>query len=94
MSFDKAEKRRHTRLNFHSTIEFVLLDHRTKDEAVRKGVTINLSATGLGVDMLDPLTAGQKVIIKTGLPVDHQPATICWIKKENTGFCQAGLKFI
>lgn len=94
MSFDKAEKRRDRRLDFHSTIEFILLDPRTNDEAVRKAVTVNLSATGLGVDMLDPLTAGQKIIIKTGLPVDHQPATICWIRKENTDFYQAGLKFI
>ena len=84
--------RKGPRYDFPSTIEFVL-GSQADDEAARKGVTIDLSATGLCMYIFDPLPHGQKIIIKTALPVGSRTAAICWTKKENSLY-RSGFKFI
>jgi hypothetical protein len=44
--------------------------------------------------LLDPLPQGQKIIIKTALPVDARTAVICWTRVEKTSLYRSGLKFI
>ena len=93
MSDSGTEHRRETRHDFLTPIEFIL-DPPTVGDVLHKGVIVNITATGLGVYILDQLSTGQKIIIKTGLPVAPQPASIRWIKKEKTRFCRAGLKLL
>jgi c-di-GMP-binding flagellar brake protein YcgR len=93
MSNTKNEHRRHTRYDFPSTIEYVL-EPPTNDAVVHKGVTVNISSTGLGLYMFELLPEGQEIIIKTGLPVDRQAAKVRWIKQQNSSFYFTGLKFI
>jgi c-di-GMP-binding flagellar brake protein YcgR len=85
--------RKDPRYDFPSTIEYVL-GSQADDEAARKGVTIDLSAAGLCMYIFDPLPQGQKIIIKTALPVDSRTAAICWTRKEENSLYRSGFKFI
>jgi hypothetical protein len=67
---------------------------RQKSKQVRRGVTVNISAAGLGAYVLDPLPVGERVIIKAGLPVVQRLAMICWIVEKSASFYSAGMKFI
>jgi c-di-GMP-binding flagellar brake protein YcgR len=86
-------KRKDTRYDFPLTIEYVLEAH-TDDKEARKGITIDLSAAGLCMYVFDPLPQGQKITIKTVLPVDSRTAVICWTRNEKNSLYRSGLKFI
>jgi len=88
-----TRKRNDTRYDFPATIEYVTGSH-ADDEVVHKGITINLSSTGLGMYMFNLLPNGQQITIKTALPVDSRTATICWTSKRDENFYRSGLKFI
>jgi len=85
--------RRDARYDFPATIEYVM-GSQADDEAVHKGVTINLSSTGLSIYIFDLLPKGRQITIKTALPVDSRTAAICWTRKEDDNFYRAGLKFL
>jgi hypothetical protein len=87
-----TRKRIDMRYDFPSTIEYVM-GSQEGGESVHKGVTINLSSTGLGMYIFDLLPNGQQITIKTALPVDSRTATICWTSKKAEGFYRSGLKF-
>ncbi len=91
MSYTRT--RENTRYDFPATIEYVM-GSQADDEVAHKGVTINLSSTGLGMYIFDLLPKGQQVTIKTALPVDSRTAAICWTRKEDVNFYRTGLKFI
>jgi hypothetical protein len=92
VSSAKQEQRSHPRYDFPSTIEYIL--EPQEDGAVRKGVTINMSQAGLSAYVFESLPIGQKIIIKTGIPVaQQQSATIRWSRKRDLDFYLSGLKF-
>lgn len=95
MTVSAKDKRRQTRYDFPSTIEYVL-EPRGDGAAVEvhKGVTVNISMGGFAAYVFDPLPEGQRIAIKTSLPVGCQTATICWTRKEDTNFYLSGLKFM
>jgi c-di-GMP-binding flagellar brake protein YcgR len=93
MSDTRKEKRRYERHDYPLQIEYVL-DQKKNGETVHRGVTVNISAAGLGAYVLDPLSVGQRVIIRTGLPFDRKLAIICWITEKSASFYSAGMKFI
>jgi len=88
-----SSTRKGPRYDFPLTIEYVL-GSQVEGEVPRKGITIDLSATGLCMYMLDPLPQGQQIIIKTALPVDSRTAVICWTRNEESSLYRSGLKFI
>jgi hypothetical protein len=87
------EKRMHERHDYPLEIEYVLERQRI-GEPGHKGVTVNISAGGLGAYVLDPLAVGERVIISTGLPVKKRFAEVCWIKEKHTSFYSTGMKFV
>jgi hypothetical protein len=91
MSYTRT--RRDTRYDYPATIEYVM-GSPADDEVIHKGVANNLSSTGLGMYIFDPLPNGQQIIIKTALPVDSRTAAVCWTRKEDEHFYRSGLKFI
>ena len=93
MSDENREHRVESRHDFLSTIEFIL-EHPANSGKLHKGVIINLNSGGLGIYLLEQFDAGQRIVIKAGLPAPQRKAAICWIKKENTVFYRAGLKFL
>lgn len=80
------------RYDYLATIEYVLGSQA--DQTARKGVTMDLSASGLCMYIFDPLPQGQKIVIKTALPVDSRTAVICWTRKEESSLYRSGSKFI
>jgi hypothetical protein len=88
MSFDNIEKRRDIRYDcFHHVIEY----YAKTSEEVFKGVTVNISNSGLCLHILTPLCVGQKIKIKRNPSVSYQPATVCWIKKTDDNLYRVGL---
>jgi hypothetical protein len=81
------------RYDFPATIEYVM-GSQADHEVLHKGVTINLSSTGMCMYIFDPLPKGQQVTIKTALPVDFRTAAICWTRKVDDNFYRSGLKFV
>jgi hypothetical protein len=92
MSAAKTEKRQEQRYSFHSTVDYILI-HGAAAE-VHKGITIDISDTGLGLYLFDPLPEGRTIIIQSALPVGSRTATVCWIKKESEDFYKSGLRFV
>lgn len=81
------------RYDFPATIEYVT-GPQSDDQAVHKGVTINLSSTGVGLYLFDLLPEGQQITIRTTLPIDSRTAAICWTRREDDNFYRSGLKFV
>jgi len=88
-----ASTRRDRRYDYPSRIDYVL-GSQAEGEVVRRGITIDLSSTGLCMYLLDPLPQGQKITIMTALPVASQAAVICWTRKDENSLYRSGLKFI
>jgi hypothetical protein len=91
MSFDNIERRRDLRYDyFHHMIEYYA---KSSDE-VFKGVTINISNSGLCLQILKPLSVGQEIKIKRAPSISYQPATIRWIKKTDDNLYKVGLSLL
>jgi len=87
-----ASTRSDRRFDYPSTIQYVV-ESQADGEAARKGITIDLSATGFCMYVFDPLPQGQKIIIRTALPVDRRTAVNRWTRKESSLY-RSGFKFI
>jgi len=92
MSFNKNERRKDIRYDFPKKIEYVL--NPETSGKIYSGVITNISKSGLCLYIFHPLTEGQKIIIKSTLPVSHQTADVRWIKKVDNDFYKAGLIFV
>ncbi len=84
--------KRESRYDFPSMIEYVV-DSPSAD-TVCKAVTVNISTSGIAAYVFSPHAEGQRIFIKTDLPVDFRTATVRWIRKEDESFYLAGLKFV
>ena len=84
------ERREHIRYDFPFTIDYVLSPKISDD--ILKGVTININDAGLCLYIFNPLPEGQKLTIKSILPVFCQTVTVRWIKKMDEDFYMAGLE--
>ncbi len=84
--------KRASRYDFPSTIEYIV--DSPAANTVCRAVTVNISMSGIAAYVFSRYSEGQKIFIKTPLPVDSRTATVRWIKKEDESFYLAGLKFI
>lgn len=89
MSPNAAEKRRHPRYDFPSTIEYGV--NPDVEGQIYKGVTINISDSGLCLYVSTPLSEGEELTIKSALPVTYHTATVCWVQKVDEDFYKTGL---
>ncbi len=80
--FNTVEARRETRYKFVSPVEFVLSD--AADKAV-KGVTLNVSDSGLCIKSSITIKREQKITIKSSLPLLHKTYTALWNNASVTG---------
>jgi hypothetical protein len=87
----KSEKRRAERYDYPAGIEYVLGSDGS-EEAFR-GVTINISKSGLSLYAFSPLVVGQEIVIRSALPVADRRAVILWTKQEDDSMYKIGLKF-
>ncbi len=92
MSFFTKEKRKDRRSIFPSTIEYTL-DPASGEESF-KGVTVNISNSGLCFYATSPMGEGQEILIRSNLPVIYRKATVRWIKQLNEEAYKTGLMFV
>jgi c-di-GMP-binding flagellar brake protein YcgR len=89
MMSDSIERRKHIRYDFPHRIEYAL-NPETSDE-IFKAVTINISKTGLCLYVFDSLGEGQKMVIRSTLPVPLKTVSVRWTKKIEDNFYKVGL---
>ena len=85
----KTDKRRHLRYSFPYSVEYILDPHTT--DKIFKGILINISNSGLCLRIFYHLAEGQKITIKSIIPIPCQKATVRWIKKCDNHSYIAGL---
>lgn len=86
----ESEKRGFERFSYPARIEYVL---EAESPEIFKGVTINISRSGLGIYAFSPLAEGEEILIQSNLPVDQRKAVTCWIRQEHGGMYKIGLRF-
>jgi c-di-GMP-binding flagellar brake protein YcgR len=86
---NSIERREHIRYDFPHRIEYAL-NPETSDE-IFKAVTINISKTGLCLYVFDSLGEGQKMVIRSTLPVPLKTVSVRWTKKIEDNFYKVGL---
>jgi len=77
---------------YPSTMDYVLDSPASGN--VLKAVTVNISNTGLSALVFSPHAEGQKIIIKSILPVDSRVATVRWITEQDESMFLTGLMFV
>jgi len=92
MATSDIERRGNSRYDLPDQIEYVL-DPDTTGK-VYKGVTIEVSYSGMRLYVFHLLARGQKLTIRSALPISSQTATVKWIEKVEDGFYKTGLMFI
>lgn len=84
-----GEKRDKIRLVNYQFVEYGLTEAAVK---LFKGVTINLSETGMCLMVFNEVHEGQKIVIKSGLVV-KKPLIIQWVKELDYDIYKVGLRF-
>lgn len=82
------ETREELRAGFHQTIQYVPRQYAA--DRVFKGVTINLSKSGMCLLTFHQLRKGQQIKIESGLKVS-EPATVCWVKRLDKDIFKVGV---
>lgn len=85
----RGERRRHTRYDFPALIDYGF--HLNASHEVYKGVTINISHSGLCLYVHKLLSEGQEISIKGPLPVPCPKASVRWIRKIDEDLYKTGL---
>jgi hypothetical protein len=91
VAVEARERRSEHRRTYRAPINFILKG--TEDRLLR-GVVINISMSGLGIYLFEPLSTGQEIVLKSLLPGRHVVYTICWCKQIADGFYQAGMRMV
>lgn len=86
MESDITEKRREDRFPFAKNLYCT----NTKGE-VFKGITVNMSKSGLCLYVYKILSEGESIKINDILPNSCREAVICWIRKIDDAFSMVGL---
>jgi hypothetical protein len=89
---ENKERRSHERRDFANRIVYVSADN--PDYALIKGVTMNISETGLCFATFTAPKKDEKIwILESMLPIHRQKGIIRWIKKTESDVYKVGLMF-
>jgi len=91
MSAEKGERRKDVRQPYPRVIEYSLTP--VSNEKL-KGVTVNISNSGLALYIFSHLIQGQEILIRSFMPVDYRKASVRWVKEIDDGILQAGCMFV
>lgn len=89
---DINDRRKQARYDYPYTIEFRLRSSLGQENL--KGVTINLSRTGLCMYMFRSIGESQEIVFNNSFPIRAKTASIRWIEKIDDDFYKAGLAFV
>ena len=87
----EPENRRFKRFDFLSRIEYVVDSPVSKE--IHKGVAVNISENGMAAYVNTPHDQGQRIIIRSALPIEARIATVRWIQREDEHIYLTGLHF-
>ncbi len=89
---ENKERRSHQRVDYANRIVYALSDSRDSD--LFKGVTINMSESGLCFATFTPVKKSETVLIVNSiLPIHCDKGTVCWTRKMQSDVYRVGLKF-
>jgi len=89
----EAERRKHPRNMFVRHIDYILPPGQgMPDQEWARGVTVNMSSSGLCLYVFKPLSTGQELKITHGVPGKYK-ATVQWIEQITVDTYRAGLHF-
>jgi hypothetical protein len=89
---ENRERRIHERRDFANRIVYV--SPANADHGLVKGVTMNMSKTGLCFATFTPVKKNDTIwILKSMLPIYCQKGTVRWIRKMQSHVYKVGLKF-
>ncbi|MGE5893824.1 MAG: PilZ domain-containing protein [bacterium] len=93
MKPEEGDKRRHKRRVFTTTVQYAVTQPAVSD-TLSKGVTVNISSTGLCLYTFSSHKEGQQVKIYNGVPLHiEEEAVIRWVKKLNRHLYKIGCEF-
>jgi hypothetical protein len=89
---ENKERRSHQRRDFANRIVYVSADN--PDYTLIKGVTMNISETGLCFATFTAPVKNENIwILESMLPIHSQRGTVRWIKKMESDIYKVGLMF-
>ena len=86
-----ADRRSQARVSYHKVIDYAL-DSGIKGRLM-KGITVDISETGLCLYLFTPLKAGQRILITSVMIGRYRKGQICWCRKIDEGVFKAGVMF-
>lgn len=92
---EQEERRRYSRNVYNETIEFVHDTNGTDSSpAVARGLSVNLSFSGICMYVFSPLANGQKLMIVKGLSTSNPVlASVQWLVPVAENMYKAALSF-
>lgn len=93
MAFNFTERRANPRQTHFHLVKYIL--NPDIPDRIFKGVTINISSSGLRLYLYNLLSKGQEIIIISSLSgsQNSQKGTVRWINKVHDNTYEAGLEF-
>jgi hypothetical protein len=89
---ENKERRSHERRDFANRIVYVSADN--PDYTLIKGVTMNISETGLCfATFTEPFNDERILILESMLPIHRQKGTVRWVKKMESDIYKVGFMF-
>jgi hypothetical protein len=89
---DNKERRSHGRRDFANRIVYVSANDPS--DSLLKGVTVNISETGLCFATFTPPKKDEKIrILESIIPICRQGGTVRWIEKIDSDIYKVGLMF-
>ncbi len=92
MSAESSERREYFRFDLANVVELVAADAASSDQF--RGVTINISETGMSLFVFQPIRTNDRIsIVKSMLPLCHRAGRVRWVNRLATDFYKIGLMF-
>jgi hypothetical protein len=92
MSAESSEKREYYRFDLANVVELAKNDAATPDQF--RGVTINISETGMCLFVFQPVDTNDRLsIVKSMLPLCHRAGSVRWVNALAPEFYKVGLLF-
>jgi len=87
---DFFNRRMHIRYEFEREIHYVLHDHAEKSF---KGIIINISDSGMGLFVFNPLHEGQEITIKSDDKSLNKRGSVRWCHEMGDNIYKVGIEF-
>ncbi len=89
-----VDRRRNPRNTFITTIDFLIASDRTnqEDKALQRGITINISNSGMCLYVFNPVEEGQEIqLYSNTIDPPCRSAKIKWVKRVTKDVYKVGI---